>query len=99
MFSAKVLKLKELSYVKNIASGLFWNSATKLHERTLFTIKDFLFILDSYHKWINDFNQKESSNENNVNKNGPKNLASFWLNSFLFGIVVYFFAFLNYIRG
>ena len=37
--------------------------------------------------------------ENNVNQNGPKNLDSFWLNSFLFGIVIYFLVFLNYIRG
>ena len=43
--------------------------------------------------------RKNRQIENNVNKNGPKNLASFWLNSFLFGIVVYFFVFLNYIRG
>ena len=37
--------------------------------------------------------------ENNVNQNGLKNLDSFWLNSFLFGIVIYFLVFLNYIRG
>ena len=43
--------------------------------------------------------RKNRQIENNVNQNGPKNLYSFWLNSFLFGIVVYFFVFLNYIRG
>ena len=43
--------------------------------------------------------RKNRKIENNVNQNGPKNLDSFWLNSFLFGIVVYFLVFLNYIRG
>ena len=42
--------------------------------------------------------RKNRKIENNVNQNGPKNLDSFWLNSFLFGIVVYFLVFLNYIR-
>ena len=43
--------------------------------------------------------RKNRQIENNVNQNGPKNLDSFWLNSFLFGVVIYFLVFLNYIRG
>ena len=43
--------------------------------------------------------RKNRQIENNVNQNGPKNLDSFWLNTFLFGTVIYFLAFLNYIRG
>jgi hypothetical protein len=43
--------------------------------------------------------RKNRKIENNFNQNGPKNLDSFWLNSFLFGIVIYFLVFLNYIRG
>ena len=43
--------------------------------------------------------RKNRQIENNVNQNGPKNLDSFWLNFFLFGIVIYFLVFLNYTRG
>ena len=43
--------------------------------------------------------KKKRHIENNVNKNGPKNLDSFWLNSVLFGIAIYSNVFVRYLKG
>ena len=43
--------------------------------------------------------KKKRHIEDNVNKNNPKNLDSFWLNSVLFGIAIYSDVFVGYLKG